>query len=287
MSFGDLIKRAETPASAIVRLALFAGSAVSCFYVGFFSQIGFDMMALLSKRSLIEAILFYAAQFSLIMAMVTLLSAALKPEERPQPDALPVPLPPPTKRALFARMLPNPLKLLSSSKAVVPAVKVWQDDLLATLRSMAWALGISASILVLLLVGPVYGLSFVALATCIGFLLRQRSAKLGFATALILCALLGGLRGHFLWHAPADVDVTLGSLQNSHEEARILIAADNGVILGMGPPASRRAAFVPWDRIDRIEHRGISYFSWDHMREAEQTFRNFLQPTARLVKSAP
>ena len=72
----NLVNSSRSWIGLLVKLFFLAGAAVSCYFVGLFLNLGLELMVVIDKQSLLEAIFFYSAIFSVISALVASDSAS-------------------------------------------------------------------------------------------------------------------------------------------------------------------------------------------------------------------
>ncbi|MFM9939672.1 MAG: hypothetical protein ACKVP7_09270 [Hyphomicrobiaceae bacterium] len=262
-----IVEQSRNWLGLLVQLFLLAGAAVSCYFVGLFLYLGLDLMVLLDKQSLIEAIFFYAAIFSVVMAIATIVTAPL-----PQPKAaMPEPPPPAVmpmlesarKRGLMDRvpLFGSILRGADTVREAAPEIRAsaedmvrrWKQDAKARLRAAVPALVFASLLFVGWLLHAWRGALF--LLVMIGLLLVARAfPRFLYSISLLIFVLLGWLRADLLSYATPSMQIR-GTMQPETIEAVVVLASGRGILAltAVAKEPRHRARFLPWERVASIE----------------------------------
>ena len=263
-----IVEQSRSWLGLLVQLFLLTGAAVSCYFVGVFLYLGLDLMVLLDKQSLIEAIFFYAAIFSVVMAIATIVTAPL-PQRRaveldPTPPMPVVPLTEPPRSRSWMERLPLIGHFLRGAEAVREAapelrasaedtLRRWKLEAKHRLRSAIPAMSIASLLFVGWLLHAWRGAIFLAVLLVLLIVARSFPRFL-YSISLLIFVLLGWLRADLLSYAAPSMLIR-GTLQQESTEAVVVLASGRGILTLVASAGGHRhrPRFLPWERVASIE----------------------------------
>ncbi len=262
-----IVEQSHSWLGLLLQLFLLAGAAVSCYFVGLFLYLGLDLMVLLDKQSLIEAIFFYAAIFSVVMAIATIVTAPMPQRRHPDPAPEPpgaMPLAEPPRKPRFAERLPliGPLlRGVETAREAGPEVRAsaedmlrrWKRDATHRLRAAIPAFAFASLLFIGWLLHAWRGALF--LLVLIVLLTAARAfPRFLYSIALLIFVLLGWLRADLLSYATPSMQIR-GTTPQESTDAVVVLASGRGILAltAVTKEPRHRARFMPWERIASIE----------------------------------
>lgn len=262
----DLFRSAFDKLKMLATLFLASSAAVSFYFVGVFVYFGLELMTLIDKQSLFEAILFYSALFSVALAITTLLTAPFSGNREP-PSIEATALDPGTsllgddRRSWLSainklndrvRELETALRTLKAD--AMREASRWRHALQQYVRQLLPAALVALLIVVIWLLHVWKGVVFIAIVAVLamtGFAAR----RFIYQISLLAFFLLGFIRADFLMEAQPGIAIFEAGDSARMTEASMILSSSRGVLAVVDGDngGGRRARFVPWDKIGRVE----------------------------------
>lgn len=263
-------------------LFLASSAAVTFYFVGIFSYVGIELMTLVDKQSLIEAILFYSALFSVTLAIATLLTAPFTRSAPIDDEPLELGLAlgesnikadawTRTVRALQEKVRDLENAVLTFNHEAKMEAERWRRDLIRYCKKIIPAAGLASVLLVLWLLHLWKCGIFITVAVVL-VAIAYFSRRFIYQLSLLAFFLLGFMRADFLMEATPSVTIIDAGDGNKPVEASIVLSSSRGIIAVVDIAAGgiRGARFLPWEKISRVEisKRAPQIFSHDFFAAA-------------------
>lgn len=269
-----LVNTSRTWLELSVRIFLFAGAAISCTFVGLFLCLGIDLLLIIDKQGLLEAIFFYSSIFSVVLAISTLAVAPFTATPArdtvttvriaPTPPTVPAPDRPTTGVIATALGFLNPLGHLRRKKAQVEAIVferkddateaiiAWKGKALQALEATRRPLLATLALFLLMMLGLWRALIF---GTCVGVVwaLARRVPRRAHSLGVLCLVVLGWLRGDYQTQAPANM---LLHVKDARPVGVTVVLSSARGVLALQPSSQggeRTVRLVPWEQVASLE----------------------------------
>jgi hypothetical protein len=216
-----------------LQVAFFFASAVSCYFVGLFANIGIEYFSVVDKQSLLGSIFLLTAVFSSIRVLIFVVPGLLA-EAQPKAE----------KACLMARFSGG------KQTASTPGFVAQLTGLISWL-----ALPITIAIFALVMLGGELGLIFAMVGVTIVAVTHWLPLKFKLIGALLAGLAFGFLRAEHLQTSSPTMNVTVRQPDGAVAivPANVIMSADRGLLLVTTSDEAVR--YVPWEQIAAVDRR--------------------------------